>query len=121
MWPLQNLTFYVLVGEQSQGFKTEHPFTVLLSKYATVGNLYKTGILFMRRPPYQMPHCAIPSLLSYALLICVNKSANPQEQTATESFKSNSPSLPPAVIFPREILAKHNLQLQCKKFTFRHT
>lgn len=38
--------------------------------------------------------------LSYALLIHVNKSA-------TESFKSNSPSLPPAVIFPWEIIAKH--------------
>lgn len=50
---------YLLAGHQSQG--SLYSITVLLSKYATVGNLYKKGMLFMSRPPYQMPRCVIPT------------------------------------------------------------
>lgn len=73
MWQLQNLTFYLLADQQSQGYKTGHSFTVLLSKYATVGNLYKKGILFMNLPT----KCLIlqSQLLNYAHLIHVKQAS----------------------------------------------
>lgn len=97
MWPLQNLTFYLLAGQQSQGLKTRHPFTVQLLKYVTGGNLYKKGILFMSRLPYQMPRCAIPTLklwsphsckTSQPVLRC-KQQLNPSKQQPQPALCSN--------------------------------